>query len=857
MGGQGTELGWMAGACFAVLSFAFAAMLVLTGPNLMRGNAHSRTEMRWRLGLRTGVLVAMMVTVFACGAAGLGAAKPLRVDFTGMQFDLTRCAADRTCGSLKSKTLFVVGDDPAQSDLVVRGRNYASVVSHRLLAVTDNGVVATQVTPYEFGGALRTVAFRVNNKAAIFAGASCRAWGRMRLCRRGGGGPPPHIRPGDTVHVAIYDLRPITPSAREDRLSWITRLLGPSREGYTFRPNELRSFDLSLDKLGDRLALRLDDPERVTAGTCLQPNMLLLQPVRNPSGNASAVTAESLDFRFLGARTDEPYAPYNLSGSRLITENVADFCTRSWKTDVAALDAGSGAAPGYTFTFHKFEIPWCLFGLGLIALLFVHACCERYWADHPVDGLIVALVQYLLILRMLIGVRGVFLDSQANLAEIGFDAGAAMICLPVFFMALRPVRAGDWRVDLAALAVVAAFAAWLKTWAGSLSFVYWFIFALPVGAMVWRRIWVLTGVRVAAVAMGKTIAGLVRARDDFSIGCLVVILTLAARLGLLWVFHAKEHLFGVSLSIPYLLGLCIGFALIIDSGARKAGAWTGWWFVALFGAAIVVVPRMVNDNGITLTIIAPFAAVALWRVWAINGNFKHHRLWWAPLPAYAAIFGLILAFILLHRPPDLCPSDVADAICLQDSLRYAEAMNDKNLIRVMALFTPGDVPHIGTTDAMESAQQVLHLQTYAGHLTGQGYLAGITSWGNLRDVHFSDNLSAIHIIYPFGRLGAIAVLSVLFCAVMTLLRPVAGDTRPSWLRVAAQLSLWTFFGTGAYMVLANLLLLPFTGRNIYLLAITSVSDLIEGAALLALAHIALTQVALARPSAPVEARDGD
>ncbi|MBW8880285.1 MAG: hypothetical protein JF615_02335, partial [Asticcacaulis sp.] len=44
----------------------------------------------------------------------------------------------------------------------------------------------------------------------------------------------------------------------------------------------------------------------------------------------------------------------------------------------------------------------------------------------------------------------------------------------------------------------------------------------------------------------------------------------------------------------------------------------------------------------------------------------------------------------------------------------------------------------------------------------------------------------------------------------------------------------------AYMVLANLLLVPFTGRNIYLLAVTSIGDLVEGAMLLVLAILTLS-----------------
>jgi hypothetical protein len=54
------------------------------------------------------------------------------------------------------------------------------------------------------------------------------------------------------------------------------------------------------------------------------------------------------------------------------------------------------------------------------------------------------------------------------------------------------------------------------------------------------------------------------------------------------------------------------------------------------------------------------------------------------------------------------------------------------------------------------------------------------------------------------------------------------------------LSLFVMAGAGLYMVLANYGLVLFTGKNVYLLGIDSVGDVVEGVALLALAAAALS-----------------
>ncbi|HZG47628.1 MAG TPA: hypothetical protein VEZ41_15375, partial [Allosphingosinicella sp.] len=62
----------------------------------------------------------------------------------------------------------------------------------------------------------------------------------------------------------------------------------------------------------------------------------------------------------------------------------------------------------------------------------------------------------------------------------------------------------------------------------------------------------------------------------------------------------------------------------------------------------------------------------------------------------------------------------------------------------------------------------------------------------------------------------------------------------AWPELAGTLAIWTLFGAAAYMVLANLLLVPFTGRNIYLLAASSGGDLMEGLGLFLMARFGLS-----------------
>jgi hypothetical protein len=69
--------------------------------------------------------------------------------------------------------------------------------------------------------------------------------------------------------------------------------------------------------------------------------------------------------------------------------------------------------------------------------------------------------------------------------------------------------------------------------------------------------------------------------------------------------------------------------------------------------------------------------------------------------------------------------------------------------------------------------------------------------------------------------------------------------------IVAALFLFGMAGAGLYMVLANYGLAFFTGKNVYLLGVDSVSDMVEGTLLLAGAALALTLSASKSQGEPV------
>ncbi|MEI9849715.1 MAG: hypothetical protein WDN24_01345 [Sphingomonas sp.] len=163
---------------------------------------------------------------------------------------------------------------------------------------------------------------------------------------------------------------------------------------------------------------------------------------------------------------------------------------------------------------------------------------------------------------------------------------------------------------------------------------------------------------------------------------------------------------------------------------------------------------------------------------------------------------------------------------------------DSNDLRLIALVNPAHLNQNGSRSAVELRLMLAHLRERTSSFWGHGYLAPARV-DDLPEVHLTDNVSAVHVMTPFGRVGAFALLAVLLAAAGALSSELLTRKR-SWPEMTALLAIWTMFGTALYMTLANLQLVPFTGRNIYFLAATSGSDLLEGLLLLVLVQWGLS-----------------
>jgi hypothetical protein len=100
----------------------------------------------------------------------------------------------------------------------------------------------------------------------------------------------------------------------------------------------------------------------------------------------------------------------------------------------------------------------------------------------------------------------------------------------------------------------------------------------------------------------------------------------------------------------------------------------------------------------------------------------------------------------------------------------------------------------------------------------------------LRQTHVDDNVTAVHLLGPFGRAGGLGVALILLafaCCMYAL-----SASRPAEDSNRAQLGATMLVVTSLYMLLANIAQVPFTGRNFYFLAVSSHSDLLEGGLLL-------------------------
>jgi hypothetical protein len=625
---------------------------------------------------------------------------------------------------------------------------------------------------------------------------------------------------------------------------------------------EVRSFTIGHELVTDpqaqrRFRLALDTPEMVPIGQCGQPLSRL------------AVTADQLspEAFALGSFGNRPNSILSSAAAGLPIERF-DLCDTTRFAFASPLHPAQGEAAGgpirrqIDFSVDRMGIPWLLVLLAFGVALMVHLASEPLWQHRPLDGVLLALLQYLLVVRAVVGIEGVFNDPALDWQLIYSDVGTAMVALPAILLAARRRE----ETNLTALSSIGLFLvmalASLWWWLGTPDLISQFIAGLAVAALALRAVTLGKVSPLAAEGLDAAPAAepppqpvttksrgfAVRAWLSRSIldrppsfWPILLAIIVGARI-LLGLLGYRERVFGLALSAVYVPLLLIAVAAILaQAEAAPAGRRRlGFFFLGALALGAGLVALVINDIGFALVHVPPIAGIALWRLrqWRqdVGGHEAPDRigrlLWAAPVAGLIIGYFALWAFVAATPPP-------GDGAPLEERVAYAvdDRSTDLNWLRLRAVFAPSHIPQIGTRAAAIQLDQSVLLADLTGTLLGRGWLTpadlGTFRW---QATHLSDYLSASHLMAPFGRLGALAFLLVLLAGAAVSRRVPAPA---SWPRLAGALAIWTLFGAAAYMVLANLLLVPFTGRNIYLLAASSGGDLIEGLGLLLMARFGL------------------
>jgi hypothetical protein len=585
------------------------------------------------------------------------------------------------------------------------------------------------------------------------------------------------------------------------------------------------------------LSVRLQTPATEVVANCRAAGRLSAEQVRYPI--LGGAVASALD--------QKPTLPS--------PADCAKFSSTTFPTE-------GEVAPVFTIT--RLGAPWTLVGL-MVAWSLGAAWLQREtWRDRAAHWALYCVLQLLLAVRFLIALSGASADPgtmQAG-ALIG-EAAIAYVVVPILFLLVDPPGTGR-RVWAASLGLFAATA----LLAGGL-----YAASLEASGATDLRSFMPSGLASAAgflailaCAVVTLWPGQARARDadryaastSSSGGWVAVMTTAAVTRAVLGFLSIKERIpgLGFAVSVLYTPAIILAFSGLMAEARAQAPdrlLRRGLIFCGLLALMLAVLPILVKDNGYVIVAL-PIAGMAAWAAWThfprdavarggVAVSVWARLVWSAPA---AGLGGLLLGILIagafsmgFAKSQDFDIQTAGAAAGEQQALSILErvADEDPNLLRVWMRLDPERLMRSGASDAEDLRVISRHLSGYTATLFGHGYLtpANLTVLG---PVHLNDNVSAIHLMMPFGRITAAAFLLLMAILPIALARrtrrPDADGARGRY-EIAGFMALWILFGVDAYMVLANLQLVPFTGRNVYLLAAASDSDLLEGTSLFFLA----------------------
>jgi hypothetical protein len=279
----------------------------------------------------------------------------------------------------------------------------------------------------------------------------------------------------------------------------------------------------------------------------------------------------------------------------------------------------------------------------------------------------------------------------------------------------------------------------------------------------------------------------------------------------------------------------IGLAAWLSFGAwpSRARHWVLWGAMGIvIGSALLAAMTLLGSPFRPLLVPASAALVVSLAVTLLFAPLRRVPGWrpqLASIPALAVVAILMaiqLGGYLLNRQV-LEGSNSRQAVSWQDVRRIQNLSG--NAIRLLDELAPQAVEDLGVRAAYEQRVAMAEMLEYGATASGRGWL-GIPAPDALREQHVDDNVTAVHLLGPFGRLGGLGVglLLITFAASIRAL----GATWPRAQASRGELAAMMLVTTSLYMLLANIQQVPFTGRNFYFLAVASHSDLLEGGLLL-------------------------
>lgn len=674
------------------------------------------------------------------------------------------------------------------------------------------------------------------------------------------------LMPGNTTRVHIY---------RDDMTG---------TDNLRYRPR--RFFSVSnLAPVGDRagrITIVLDQPMRSDAGGCLIPRDVLVPAPLEGSPEPGFRNPRNLEFGALGQ-----------GGHKLAVMGGRSIGPAPERENRCAADQNAVTWPSeevddrtsLQLKFVLVNLPWLhvwLLAAASIATIVLGSAATR------AERILMPALLFLLMVRSMVAIAAAFYDPRVAASLWYADAAAAIIALPPLLAALiRPATStfrSEWLawLGLTVILIIGALM-WFNT--GGFGRPEWIVIVAALVMLVLRATW--PDISPASLVFNKLLA--IARSERFSLGLTAKMewLKAATTGGPLasWMAHLllplresrvlrisflallvmgfgrialavlgsftglglKERIFGIAVSTPYLLMLFSAIAagvlalFWLERGKRAGALWLGIGI----GVAGFLGPRMVNDTGFILVHMLPICAVAAWYGWRASATLRQKAVIAAMcmLPAFGFVLILLSsAGIALSQLDDL---DAPLAERMSASLEISA--NDLRLIQLME---PEAVEAVGTAAAYAQMDQTAMIHSLTGNVWGRGWLRPLELL-SIRKEQSMDYVAAVHLMFPFGRFGAVVFLGVMSALLAALVLPssvraIGGKEEDHpydpFLGIVGKLSTWTLFAAAAYMVLCNLLLIPFTGRNIYLLAVRSGGDMIEAVMLLALAGLALREV---------------